>query len=171
LDALAKVDEDTVLVGCSNGFIRLVSIHPDKVWGIVGDNHEGFPVEKIQFNADRQYIGSLTHDPYIRLWDADILKDQVPNSKDPATQDVDMNEEAPATANAKRSTSLKNNNQKDNSDDEWQDMDEDSFQDMDDSNGDDDDDDSDEGEEKPKSKNEKRANRLKSDTEKFFEDL
>jgi WD40 repeat protein len=166
LDALAKVDEDTVLVGCSDGYIRLVSIHPDKVWGIVGDNHEGFPIEKILFNADRQYIGSLTHDPYIRLWDANLLKDQVSNTKDHSTQDVDMKEDAPATTKPKFSTSLND------SDDEWQDMDEGSIHDMNDSNDDDDDDDgSDEEEEKPKSQNEKRGNRLKTDTEKFFEDL
>lgn len=41
VDALLKFDEDVLLTGSSDGLIRVVSIHPDKLLGVLGD-HGGF---------------------------------------------------------------------------------------------------------------------------------
>jgi WD40 repeat protein len=146
IDALVKVDEDTLLTGSSDGFIRVVSIHPDKFLGVIGDNHESFPIEKLQFNADRTILGSVTHDNFIRLWDARVLREDYDDG------DVKMALAAGSATSPVKSSAT-------NSDDEWEDMDED-FSDSDDSD-----------EEKPQSENDKRAGRLKSESEKFFEDL
>jgi WD40 repeat protein len=74
VDALLKIDEDTILTGSIDGILRLVQIHPNKLIGVLGD-HEGFPVEDLKFSYDKQLIGSISHDNLIRLWDASILID------------------------------------------------------------------------------------------------
>jgi WD40 repeat protein len=152
LDALVKVDEDTLLTGSSDGLIRLVSIQPDKLLGVLG-NHQGFPIEKLEFSSDRSFVGSLTHDNIIRLWDARILQEDY---EDEAVQmkAVESIKAASATISAEK-----------NSDNEWEDMDEDDCEDMDDS------DDSDDDTSGRNGKNAKRSGRFKSDNEKFFEDL
>jgi WD40 repeat protein len=160
VDALLKVDEDTVLTGSSDGLIRAVSIHPDKFLGVLG-SHEGFPVEKLQFNADKSYVGSLTHDPVIRLWDARVLREDY---------DSDDDETKMASAPVAQATSgtLETEQQAD-SDDDWEDMDDDMEVDSDDGK---DSDDSDEEEDDGGGKQgSKLAGRFKTENEKFFEDL
>jgi len=44
VDCLWKVDESTVVSGSSDGLVRVVSIQPNKVLGVLGD-HDDFPVE------------------------------------------------------------------------------------------------------------------------------
>jgi len=44
VDCLWKVDESTVVTSSSNGLVRVVSIQPNKVLGVLGD-HDDFPVE------------------------------------------------------------------------------------------------------------------------------
>lgn len=156
LDALAKVDEDTLLTGSSDGLIRVVSIQPDKLLGILG-NHGGFPIEKLEFNSDHSYVGSLTHDSMLRLWDARILKEDF--------ESEGVQEKAAASI-AAASNAMQTGRE---SDDEWEDMDED------DNGGGDDDDMSDsdgsEDDDERNGKNAKRAGRFKTENEKFFEDL
>lgn len=72
IDAILKIDEDTIMTGCSDGVVRIVQIHPNKVLGVLGHN-DGFPVEDLSFSAGRKFVGSLSHDNYIRLWDASVL--------------------------------------------------------------------------------------------------
>jgi WD40 repeat protein len=176
IDALLKVDENTLLTGSSDGIIRAVSIHPDKFLGILGD-HDGFPIEKLEFNSNRQLVGSVTHDNVIRLWDASLLEendgDDEDDDEEEGTTDVKMGF-ASQTASAVATGQ--------GSDDEWDDMDEESAEDDDNSKDDDDDDNDDDdidsddsgdggGKKKP-STNDKRADRLQNnDNAKFFEDL
>jgi WD repeat-containing protein 55 len=168
IDAVLKVDEDTVLTGSSDGLIRVVSIHPDKFIGVLGDNHEGFPIEKLQFTANRSYVGSVTHDNYIRLWDARVLQDDHDNDDDDddAMDHVKMAPAPPPIVAASAKTT--------DSDEEWEDMDEEMMEedkDSDDSGDDEDSGDEDQGKDKKTSKNDKRAGRLKSDNDRFFDDL
>ena len=44
MDCLWKVDESTVVTGSNDGLVRVVSIQPNKVLGVLGD-HDDFPVE------------------------------------------------------------------------------------------------------------------------------
>ena len=44
VDCLWKVDENTMAASSSDGLVRVVSIHPNKVLGVLGD-HADFPVE------------------------------------------------------------------------------------------------------------------------------
>jgi WD40 repeat protein len=142
IDALLKIDEDTVLTGSSDGLVRAVQLLPNALLGVLG-SHEGFPVEALGWSAGRKMVGSLSHDEYIRLWDGSFLKD--------GDDDEDGIEED------------ESDKKKDDSD-EWEDLDED--EDMDDEDSDDSDDSDDEGA-KPK----KRPNMFKSANEEFFQDL
>ena len=44
VDCMLKIDESMLLTGSSDGLIRVVSIQPNKILGVVGD-HDDFPVE------------------------------------------------------------------------------------------------------------------------------
>jgi hypothetical protein len=164
IDALLKVDEDTLLTGSSDGIIRVVQIHPDKLLGVLGDDHGGFPIEKLEFNSTRHVVGSVSHDSYVRLWDARVLDEGYNDDAGDEAAELKTPSAAAAAVAPKRTDN--------ESDDEWEDMDADvEMADDNDSESDKDSDDSDDEDEKAPTTNDKRADRLKSDNEKFFDDL
>lgn len=61
-----------MLTGCEDGLVRVVSVLPNKVLGVIGD-HDGFPVEGFEFSSDRRMLASFSHDSVIRLWDASMF--------------------------------------------------------------------------------------------------
>lgn len=169
IDGLLKIDEDTLLTGSSDGLIRVVQIHPDKLLGVLGD-HEGFPIEKLAFNSDRNFVGSVSHDHLVRIWDARILQEDGEDDGNESLSSGGMQVDAAAMA----VTQARKDNGAGSEEDDWEDMDEDSEEDAkdDDDDSDDSDDDSDAGDKKKKAgKNDKRSQRLKTDNERFFEDL
>jgi WD40 repeat protein len=158
------VDEDTLLTGSSDGIIRVVQIHPDKLLGVLGDDHGGFPIEKLEFNSNRHVVGSVSHDSYVRLWDARVLDEGYNDDDGDEIAELKPPPAAAAAAAPKRTDN--------ESDDEWEDMDADvEMADDDDSESDKDSDDSDDDDEKAPTTNDKRADRLKTDNQKFFDDL
>ncbi len=52
MDALAEFDADTLLTGSSDGVIRIVSILPNRMLGVVGE-HDAYPVERLSLSHDR----------------------------------------------------------------------------------------------------------------------
>jgi WD40 repeat protein len=150
IEALLKVDEDTLLTGSSDGLIRVVQIHPDKFLGVLGNDHGGFPVERLGFNASRDIVGSVSHDMYVHLWDARVLQE--------GSDDNDSDEEEDVKPKASSKIEITENN----SEDDWDDMDEQHDSDSDSDDAD---------EEEDTTVNDKRKKRLKSDSEKFFDDL
>jgi WD40 repeat protein len=72
VDAILKVDEDTLLTGSSDGIIRIVTILPNKMIGVIGE-HADFPVERLAFSHDRNILGSASHDNTVKLWDVRYL--------------------------------------------------------------------------------------------------
>ena len=72
IDAILKIDEDTVLTGSSDGLVRAVQLLPNSLLGVLG-GHDGFPVEALGWSAGRKMVGSVSHDEYIRLWVSIIL--------------------------------------------------------------------------------------------------
>jgi len=184
IDALLKVDEDTLLTGSSDGLIRVVQIHPDKFLGVLGNDHGGFPVERLGFNANRTIVGSSSHDNYIHLWDARVLHEGSGDSEGHDEDDDSDNDDDDDKKKGKekkldvKAASSKKTGSGNNSDSDWDDMDKGDNSDGsspddsdDDNDDDDDDDDSDDDDEEEVTVNDKRKKRLKTDREKFYDDL
>ena len=75
VDCMLKIDESTIVTGSSDGLIRVVSVQPNKVLGIIGD-HEEFPVEGLRPNYDNTILASFAHDEVIRFWDLSMFQDE-----------------------------------------------------------------------------------------------
>jgi WD40 repeat protein len=158
IDAILKIDEDTILTGSSDGLIRAVQLLPNSLLGVLGGHdHDGFPVEGLGWGAERRLVGSISHDEYIRLWDASLLNDD----------DDDIDDDIDDGNNIQEENELTKTKTGDDSDD-WDDMDEDDNSEDDDDSDDDDDNSNDgAGSGKPK----KREKIFKTDNESFFFDL
>ncbi|VFQ79363.1 unnamed protein product [Cuscuta campestris] len=81
VDVLLKLDEDRVLTGCENGLISLVGILPNKIIQPISE-HSECPVEGLAFSYDKKYLGSISHDHTLKLWDLDEI---LPSSGDAST--------------------------------------------------------------------------------------
>ncbi|KAI8355598.1 carbonic anhydrase [Choanephora cucurbitarum] len=67
VDAICKLNEETICTGGNDGLLRLVSVQPYKFEGVLGDHGEDFPVECIKRNDN--YLASCGHDLSLRFWD------------------------------------------------------------------------------------------------------
>ena len=164
IDALLKIDEDTIITGSSDGMLRVVQLMPDKLLGILGD-HDGFPIEELKWSYDRKVIGSTSYDDLIRMWDASILLDDDDDDDDDDEEEavaMDADEVDTEIQEKKNSTKMKMDA---NSDDDWEDVDDDS----DDDRGMENSDDSDSDDEEDAMQKGKR--RFMTDNERFFQDL
>ena len=72
VDALLAVDADTVVTGSSDGLIRLVTLRPSKLVGIVGEHGEE-PIEALAWSRDRALLASASHDSAVKFWDVAYL--------------------------------------------------------------------------------------------------
>lgn len=75
VSAMLKIDEETIATGSSDGLIRLVSIHPNKLIGVLGE-HEEFDIETLRKNADNTLMASCSHDCRIKFWDIRCLYEE-----------------------------------------------------------------------------------------------
>lgn len=73
VDSILKIDEDTILTASSDGIIRIVSILPNKMIGILGDQEE-FPIEGIRCNYNKDILGYYSHDEIVRFCDMSVFK-------------------------------------------------------------------------------------------------
>jgi WD repeat-containing protein 55 len=88
VDCMVKIDESTILTGSSDGYIRAIALHPNKIIGVIG-NHEDFPVEGMRKNHDETLIGSFAHNRIIQFDDISIFLDD--DDEEEESQDsVDM---------------------------------------------------------------------------------
>ena len=75
IDAILQVDDDTIITGSSDGILRLITVRPNKLVGVVGE-HSDFPVERLAWSRDRSLVGSISHDLAVKLWDVRWLFDE-----------------------------------------------------------------------------------------------
>ncbi|XP_022774720.1 WD repeat-containing protein 55 isoform X1 [Durio zibethinus] len=74
IEALLKLDEDRLITGSENGLISLVGILPNRIIQPIAE-HSDYPVEGLAFSHDRRFLGSISHDQMLKLWDLnDILQ-------------------------------------------------------------------------------------------------
>ncbi|KAM7519941.1 hypothetical protein LguiB_018903 [Lonicera macranthoides] len=72
VDALLKLDEERVITGSENGLISLVGILPNRIIQPIAE-HSELPVERLGFSYDRKYLGSISHDKLLKMWDLEDL--------------------------------------------------------------------------------------------------
>ena len=74
VDCLCKLDEDLLCTASSDGLVRVVRIHPNRVLGVLGEHGE-YPIERIRATGDGAYLGSCSHDKTVRFWDLSAVAD------------------------------------------------------------------------------------------------
>ena len=75
VDAIAKVTEDMVVTGSSDGLIRVISVLPNKILGLVGE-HSDMPIERLTMSFDKNMLASSSHDKTVKLWKVDWLTEE-----------------------------------------------------------------------------------------------
>eukprot|EP00288_Rhodomonas_lens_P015959 CAMPEP_0177708220 /NCGR_PEP_ID=MMETSP0484_2-20121128/10165_1 /TAXON_ID=354590 /ORGANISM="Rhodomonas lens, Strain RHODO" /LENGTH=375 /DNA_ID=CAMNT_0019219779 /DNA_START=11 /DNA_END=1138 /DNA_ORIENTATION=- len=122
VESLVKVDEDTVCTCSEDGIIRVISVHPNKLLGVIGE-HAGQPVEHIAVSYDQEFMASCSHDNTVKFWGVGYLYQDDDDDEDEegadsdeagaATGDVEMDEdedEAPKAKGKKGKKGLKSTN-------------------------------------------------------------
>jgi len=104
VSTMVGIDDTTICTGSSDGLIRVCSIHPNKLLGVVGE-HQDFPVERIKLSRDKKLLGSCSHDNLVKFWNVQYLfekdeeemenenensKQEDESSEDDAKMEVDM---------------------------------------------------------------------------------
>lgn len=69
IEAMIKLDENTLITGAEDGFVRGVSVYPNKVVATLGQHEEDehFPITKISISHCRNFIASCSHDNSIKF--------------------------------------------------------------------------------------------------------
>ncbi|KAG1365477.1 putative WD repeat-containing protein 55 [Cocos nucifera] len=88
VDTLLKLDEDTLISGSEDGVIRLVGILPNRIIQPLAE-HSEYPIERLAFSNDRKFLGSISHDQMLKLWDLQELLDGHPGTPAPDGQSVE----------------------------------------------------------------------------------
>ncbi|XAR58081.1 hypothetical protein NMG60_11026460 [Bertholletia excelsa] len=95
VDALLKLDEDRLISGSENGLISLIGILPNRIIQPIAE-HSEYPVERLAFSHDKKFLGSISHDKTLKLWDLDDLlqgsRNTVKNHSAVADSDSDSDE-------------------------------------------------------------------------------
>ncbi|KAI5073025.1 hypothetical protein GOP47_0011038 [Adiantum capillus-veneris] len=116
VESMLKFDEDTILTGSSDGLIRLITILPNKMIGVIGE-HADFPIERLALSSNKKVVGSASHDHVLKLWDVSYLHEGELNalegqaSKDhnkTVDQDSDMDSDEKAAKAPKRKKAKRN---------------------------------------------------------------
>jgi len=74
-----KLDENTVLTGSEDGYIRAVSISPNKVLNYVGNHSESDeiePITRLAMSYDMKFVASLSYDNWIKFHNIANLVDE-----------------------------------------------------------------------------------------------
>eukprot|EP01135_Chromosphaera_perkinsii_P004786 Nk52_evm17s296 gene=Nk52_evmTU17s296 len=91
VDTMCVISDELLATGSSDGYIRVVSILPNKLLGLVG-HHSDFPLEKICISSGNQFMASCSHDKTVKFWDAQFLFDE---DDDDDEEQEEENEEEP----------------------------------------------------------------------------
>ncbi|KAG6777445.1 hypothetical protein POTOM_017267 [Populus tomentosa] len=93
IDALLKLDEDRVITGSENGLISLLGILPNRIIQPLAE-HSEYPIEHLAFSHDRKFLGSISHDQVLKMWDLDDLLQNSVNAQNDqaAVSDSDSDE-------------------------------------------------------------------------------
>ena len=97
-------DNDTVLTGSGDGCVRIVSILPNRLLGVLGTHGDDDAIEAMALSGDRRALATVAHDGCVQLWNlASLHDDSEGDDEDAGDVDVaDASAEAIAGAQAER---------------------------------------------------------------------
>ena len=76
VQTIVKIDESTIMTGCADGLIRICSIQPNNLFGVLGNGqYDDTSIEILKISHDGTILGSTSHDDAIRLWDISFLQE------------------------------------------------------------------------------------------------
>lgn len=72
IETIVKFNERLLLTGCSDGWVRIVSLFPNSVK--IFQNHaddidEAMPITKIELSRCKKFLASISHDNCIKFYD------------------------------------------------------------------------------------------------------
>lgn len=97
IEAICKLDEDTVATGSSDGIIRLVTVLPNEFQGALGDHGEDMPIENLRLSHDKKYLVSSGHDDTLQFWDVAHLFAEEEEGEEEEKHEEEVKEAAVAT--------------------------------------------------------------------------
>eukprot|EP00033_Pygsuia_biforma_P000937 GCRY01001079.1.p1 GENE.GCRY01001079.1~~GCRY01001079.1.p1 ORF type:complete len:381 (+),score=100.40 GCRY01001079.1:133-1275(+) len=97
VSTMLKIDEDTLLTGSSDGLVRAIQIHPNKLIGVLA--MYDFPIEKLGLSQDNKYLATSTHDNCIHFANIGYLFE---DDDDDEEEEVEEEGMAPAVARVVR---------------------------------------------------------------------
>ncbi|XP_065869300.1 WD repeat-containing protein 55 [Euphorbia lathyris] len=103
VNALLKLDEERIITASENGLISLVGILPNRIIQPLAE-HSEYPVEGLAFSHDRKFLGSISHDQMLKLWDLDeLLQDPENTENDQNVESENDSDEMDVDANPPKS--------------------------------------------------------------------
>jgi WD40 repeat protein len=66
-----KVDENTFISGCEDGYVRGIGVKPNKVLQVLGQHEEDdqFPIQHLSLSYCKNFLASTSHDNSIKFYD------------------------------------------------------------------------------------------------------
>lgn len=86
--SLIKFDEDTLLTASSDGLIRVVQVHPNKLLGVFGEHGE-FDIERMARTSDMRLLATASHDNTVKLWNLTVLADEDDDEEEDVEEEGD----------------------------------------------------------------------------------
>lgn len=84
---MVPVDDNTVITGCGDGIIRIVSILPNKIIGVVSAQTEELPVTALALSHDKKYLSAIV-DSTVQFWNVSMLYDDDDENEEGEEEDV-----------------------------------------------------------------------------------
>jgi len=78
VDTIVPLTESIVCTGGADGIIRLISILPNKMLGVLGDT-EDLPIEKLRLSRDHKYIASSCSNT-VTFWNIEFMFEDLSDS-------------------------------------------------------------------------------------------
>lgn len=89
VDAIEKLDEDTIITGSSDGIIRVLSVQPHRLLGVLAQQEDG-GCERIALSPDHRQLVTTSYGT-LRLWDTSCLdEDEDDGTSGPSLEESEV---------------------------------------------------------------------------------
>jgi WD40 repeat protein len=89
IDCMLPVDDNTVITGCGDGIIRIVSILPNKILGVISAQSEELPITAMSLSHDKKYLAACV-DTSVQFWNVSMIFDDDGENEEGAEEEEDQ---------------------------------------------------------------------------------